>query len=229
MVGGFTQGVIDLWNGGPPQWKSTKVGLPATVRPPGARGSAGPLILAAAHEQNLGDDFVASMYTLGQNETGLRLGLPAGSYYNPRGGRRISAWGTYQWQDRHAKKYFGVEYAWQMNYEQEIRGVMPIYADKFKTFQALGNGPQGIFMWHANPGAYNRLRKLGTTSTKQIFGYTKGASGRSWKEIIEGYLKKYYARKPEAMQEYNKYIASGAPSFSESLNIYLNSLGGGVI
>jgi len=209
-----------------PQWRRTKVGLPNTVRPPGPRGSAGRLILAAAHELGLGDDFVTTMYTLAQNETKQRLGLPALSYHNPPGGRRISAWGTYQWQDRHVKKYFGIEYAYQMSYEQEIKGVMPTYAQKFKALQQYGNGPMGILTWHASPGVYYRLKRAGTTSTKNIQGHTKGASGRSWKEIVEGYMKKYYARRPQALTAYNQYKSAGAPSFEKVLQEYLSSTGG---
>jgi hypothetical protein len=234
VLSGLTPGQAPVHPVGPwagkPNWKNTKVGLPTSVRPPGARGSAGALILAAAHEHatnnNLGEDFVTAMYTLGKNETALRLGLPAGAYYNPPGDRRISAWGVFQWQDRHVKKYFGLQYAWQMSYDQEIRGSLPIYVDKFQKFAALGNGPQGIFMWHAAVREYNRLLKLGTTNTKHIQGHTKGASGRSWRIIIEGYMKKYYARKPEAQGAYKKYLKDGAPSFEKSLNVYLSTIRG---
>jgi hypothetical protein len=186
----------------------TFVGLPYfEARAPGAKGSAEQLIIDAAQATGLPDDFAACMWFLGWNEANMKLGLPARNYNNPPGKRRISAWGVFQWQDRHVKKYFNLQYAWQMTIAQETAGVMPIYAEKFRKYtDAFGNGPLGILSWHASVGSHNWLVKWGGKRpqfSRLAAKFPRPANKRPWAKVIQDYMKHYNARRLVASKSFS--------------------------
>ncbi len=135
------------WTWGPDRWPPP--GMPASANPPGKRGSAIPMIRAQAAAEGMGDEFAHLVEWLAFNESGARLDMPGFMY----DGHGITAWGAFQWQNAHVRKWFSLEYAHEQDHHQQTAGVVGVLA---QLVREAGGDPRWILAWHRSPPVYHR-------------------------------------------------------------------------
>lgn len=111
-----------------PRWRDRRPpGLPASARKAGVSGSAIPFIRAEGARMSLGPAFIQAMIQLSQNESGARIGLPAGIFNAlppERRGERplITAWGAFQYNRAAWRRASGTRREpWETSVSEEVR------------------------------------------------------------------------------------------------------------
>lgn len=146
-----------------PRWKNQRPpGLPSDVRPAGIAGSGIPYISSAVPpDLTEGNAFRDALLSLAQNESALRMGLPA-SLFSPG---RVHAWGVFQWNDGAMRRLPftprpRVVHAWtidahRVTSEEEVGWPVAYYAAIWRDLQRRGADARqatiGIRLWHKGP------------------------------------------------------------------------------
>lgn len=151
-----------------PRWKNQRPpGLPGDIRPAGIAGSGVPYIEAAVpSDLQEGGHFKDALLSLAQNESSLRMGLPA-SLFAPG---RVHAWGVFQWNDGAMRRLpfnraVRVVHAWtiddhRVTPDEEVRWPLAYYAALWRMLKTRGADDRqatiGIRLWHKGPSFMNQ-------------------------------------------------------------------------
>lgn len=146
-----------------PRWKNQRPpGLPDDIRPAGITGSGIPYIASAIPRDLMeGNAFRDALLSLAQNESSLRMGLPA-SLFSPG---RVHAWGVFQWNDGAMRRLLftprpRIIHAWtidahRVTAEEEVGWPIAYYAAIWRDLVRRGADARqatiGIRLWHKGP------------------------------------------------------------------------------